>query len=172
MTPENDSFEEAVTRLVEAVDLESDRKQVGYRYHRPETVFDDERVDAAIRRVTGNLQETAKEPEIVATTPEAARVRAFFARVREQYGLEENRDRAATYALRLNAEDYSRPRRFAFIYAPVTLAVNVRLKSEDGRSFEAMVTGGDEERAKQLLVAKTYQWFADAGDSLTNGGRS
>jgi len=154
-------LERALEELNEAADDDPATGASLLREHYPDDVV------ALVHRVARDLMRIARRhPDESVNAPAPEATAAFLKHVREEYGIENDRDDAVRRALETLAggRDHWQPVD-SFTMAPIAIAKHDDVVTDGGDSVTSLVDSGQEHEAEALLVRAAYDTLA------TRGGR-
>lgn len=153
-------------REIEIALRKMERAQDGGPPGGSETVYDridDDELAEYLKRIARELLAAIRYPDIV-NLPEPERTKRLFETMREEYGIEEDRDEAVITALEgLPGVDYRMDVRSRFAILTSHVAEQHDLATADGETLAELVEAGRTDEADRLLFRETYDRLADSG---------
>lgn len=132
--------------------------------------YPDEVVEVIYRVARDLMRVCHRSPDTIVNVPTDEATAAFLEKVREQYGIADDRDDdiraglgeavAQTDAKHWTALD-------AFQSAVISVPGEMDLETDDGATLSELIEAGDETAAERLLVQRTYEALADLGQGVS-----
>jgi len=122
-------------------------------------------VVALVHRVARDLMRIAHHhPDEIVNAPTPEATMAFLEYVREEYGIEDERDDAVCRTLETLAgrRNHWQPVD-SFSMAPIAIAKHDDVATDDGDSLSSLVAADQEREAEELLVRTAYNMLAARG---------